>query len=204
MAAILLPCSRADGAAGLAVCATGRPAVTHGCAHDDMSERLGRHFHDARLAAGLAPGELAVRAGWDDPARGGDWVARFERTGVGSDRDIARLGAVLGIAPATVTELEGAERTRARAAWEAEASQPCEVECWVHPMPTQWSRLALPADLRGRDQVLAWLRSHPQWSAVVRCVVWDDRHRTFIHPDGSCRDVERTFGDEAGPAGGRG
>lgn len=161
-----------------------------------MSDRLSDHFRELRLRAGLSCGELATRAGWTDPSRGGEFVARFERSGRASDRALLRLAAALGVSLESVRELEGYERRRARAAWEQEMSAPADVECWAHPMPTQWVRLEIPASYRAPEELLAWLRDHPQWRSVLRCVAWDRRRATHIRPDGSTYEVERGFGDE--------
>lgn len=161
-----------------------------------MADRLASHFREMRVRAGLSCAALAARAGWSDARGGGDLVARFERTGRASDRTIAQLADALGIPREVVTELEGEDCKRERAAWEQEMSVPTEVTCHVHPMPTQWAPLAIPVSCRGREAILMWLRDHPQWRAVLRCVVWDRRRSTYIRPDGTTYEVERTFGEE--------
>ena len=102
-----------------------------------MPSVLSDFLRSARLAAGLRPGELALRAGWKDGSIGGSWIARFERDGdaIASDAQIARIAKALGLTPEEAFAHESADRTQARIEWNAWVDEPVERSMVIRLLP---------------------------------------------------------------------
>lgn len=159
--------------------------------------QLSDFLQQARLAAGLRPGELACRAGWKNAELGGNLIARLERDGdsVASDATISDLARALGISDETVAKLESEERRNARAAWQAWTREPIQTSLMVRMMPTMWHRVPIPPELTERTDVLAWARDHPNYRTLLRCIMWDRTHCTYLREDGTTYEAHAGFGD---------
>lgn len=165
-----------------------------------MATRLSQHFRDARIAAGLKPGQLASRAGLGTGDTGGSIVSRFEREGehVLSDRLLLQLASALGIPPDEVELLESEDRRRVRAEWDAWSREPVPPSFLVRMMPSMWHRVALPEGLVARDQILDWVQGAGRWAPYLRCICWSRRNATYIRADGTMYEVDASF-NEDGP-----
>lgn len=161
-----------------------------------MPTTLSLHFESVRLRLGLAPGEVARRAGWQDPAVGGSRLKEFERDGLASDAAIARWAQALDIPVSTIEALEGDERKRARAEWEAWANEPIEPQLSIRPFAGLWLRRPLPAELRARPEIERWVRDESEYRSLLRCVQWTRRTATYFRADGTTWEAESTFGDD--------
>lgn len=165
-----------------------------------MPTPLSLHIETVRLSLGLKPGQVAARAG-ADPSIGGCRVKEFERDGIASDGDIARWTAALGISPETVSALEGVERKRARAQWEAWAAVPIEPILSIKPIPAIWIRRPIPTEFTTREQIDAWVRNHSEYGWMLRSVQWSRTCATFYRPNGTSWENVVTFGEDGpGPS----
>jgi hypothetical protein len=160
-----------------------------------MPTPLSSHFESVRLQLGLAPGEVARRAGWHNPGIGGSRLKEFERSGQASDAAIARWAQALGIPESTIRALEGDECGRARAEWHAWANESTEPQLCVRPFAGLWIRRPLPVELRTRPEIERWVREESEYRSLLQCVQWTRRTATYFQADGVSWDAESTFGD---------
>jgi transcriptional regulator with XRE-family HTH domain len=165
-----------------------------------MPSALSDFLRSARLATGLRPGELALRAGWKDGSIGGSWIARFERDGdaIASDAQIARIAKALGLTPEEAFAHESAERTQARTEWNAWVDEPVERSMVIRLLPAVWGGREIPTELTTREEVIAWATELEPWKHALKCLQWSRRHATYIRPDGSHYHCEGGF-NEDGP-----
>ena len=165
-----------------------------------MPTRLSQRFQQARIAAGLKPGQLASLAGLGTEEVGGNLIARFERDGeeILSDRDLARIASALRIQADEAASLESEERRHARAEWEAWSNEPIPTSFYVRMMPAVWQQIAVPEAMTAPEQVLEWARGDVRWASFLRCLCWSRRHATYIRPDGTTYEVHTGF-NEDGP-----
>lgn len=165
-----------------------------------MPTRLSQRFQQARIAAGLKPGQLASLAGLGTEEVGGNLIARFERDGEDmlSDTKLAKIASALGIPSDEVASLETDERRRARAEWEAWSNEPIPTSFYVRMMPAVWHQVELPETVTTPEQALEWARSHSRWAPYLRCLCWSRRHATYIRPDGRSYEAHTGF-NEDGP-----
>lgn len=161
-----------------------------------MPTTLSSHFESVRLRLGLAPGEVARRAGWQDLGVGGCRLKEFERDGLASDAAIARWAQALEIPASAIEALEGEERKRARAEWESWANEPMEPQLSVRPFAGLWIRRPLPAELRARPEVERWVREESEYRSLLQCVQWTRRTATYFRADGATWEAESTFGED--------
>ena len=160
-----------------------------------MPTPLSSHFESVRLKIGLKPGEVAARAGWQDPAVGGSRLKQFERDGLASDATIARWAAALGIDREVIDALEGEERKRARAEWQQWAAEPMEPRLTIRPLPGLWLGRPLAAGLRDRQEIEEWVRYACDYRSLLRCVQWSRTQATFFREDGTSWESAISFGD---------
>ncbi|MFM8732519.1 MAG: hypothetical protein ACKOGJ_08440 [Phycisphaerales bacterium] len=161
-----------------------------------MPTPLSSHFESVRLGLGLKPGEVAARAGWRDAGIGGSRLKEFERDGIASDATIARWAAALGIPQETIDALEGDERKRARAEWQAWAAEPMEPRLTIRPFSGLWIGRPLPEDLRTREEIEHWVRNVCEYRSLLRCVQWSRIHATFFREDGTSWENDASFGED--------
>jgi transcriptional regulator with XRE-family HTH domain len=163
-----------------------------------MPTRLSQRFQQARIAAGLKPGQLASLVGLGTEEVGGNLIARFERDGEDmlSDRNLAKIASALGIPSDEVNSLETEERRHARAEWEAWSKEPIPTSFYVRMMPAVWHQVELPETVTTPAQVLEWARSDSRWAPYLRCLCWSRRHATYIRPDGTTYEAHTGFNEE--------
>ena len=166
-----------------------------------MPTPLSSHFESVRLRLGLKPGEVAARAGWKDPGIGGSRLKEFERDGIASDSTIARWAQALGIPQSDIDALEGDDRKRARAEWQAWAAEPMEPRFTIRPFSGMWVRQPLPPELGSREEIDHWVRNVCEYRSLLRCVQWTRIHATFFREDGTSWDNVASFGEDGpGPS----
>lgn len=156
-------------------------------------QALGRLIEQRRLAAGLRPGELALRAKLrgESPVGGND-VRDIELRGKGDITTVVRLLEALSIDDATVLAACGLDLADLRRRWDEWAAVPEPVVLSVRLVPAVWCQEAPPQGM-DREATLAWATGHPKWSQCLRCIRWSRRHCTYIRPDGTSYEVRAVF-----------
>lgn len=154
---------------------------------------LGRLIEQRRVAAGLRPGEMALRAKLQgDSPIGGAEVRRLELWGKANLTTIVRLLDTLSIDDATVLAASGLDLADLRRRWEEWAAVPEPVVMTVRLVAAVWCQVEPPMSLK-RDAILAWAMVHPKWGQYLRCIRWSRRDCTYIRPDGTSYEAHAVF-----------
>jgi len=158
-----------------------------------MRTPLGDHLESARLAAGLTPGQLAVRAGWTDASRGGARVRELELGGPASPETLRRVAAALGVDSAALEALRLQTEDLQREAWERGADQPVETRVSVRWLPGFMTGVAVPPEARQAPALLAWVITQARRTGCLHCIAWSRRRCTYVRGDGSTYEVQASF-----------
>ena len=158
-----------------------------------MRTPLGDHLESERLAAGLTPGQLALRAGWADASRGGARIRELELGGPATPETLRRVAMALGVPQAVLAQLQRLTEERQRQAWERWAEQPVELRVSVRLLPGFMAGVALPQGVQAPDAVLAWVTAEARRTGCLHCIQWSRRRCTYVRGDGSAYQVEASF-----------
>lgn len=154
---------------------------------------LGRLVERRRVALGLRPGELALRARLGRCAAiGGGVVRTFEIAGKADLVTIVRLLEVLEIDHHVVLKTSGLDLHALRQHWDQWAVVEVPITLSVRLMAAVWHVETAPAGV-SRDEVLEWARSHPEWKSCLRCLRWSRTHCTYLRQDGTSYEVNAAF-----------
>jgi hypothetical protein len=119
-----------------------------------MLNHLGNHFRAKRLERGLSPGDAARQLGYRNVSKGARRLRDLE-AGHGAPTDLlARLAALLGIAPETVGELLERDHRESAEAWERWASEPVLPQVVVRLLPGFFGTARLPDGVTTPEQAV--------------------------------------------------
>jgi hypothetical protein len=158
-----------------------------------MQDPLGSHLERCRLAAGLTPGQLALRAGWSDASRGGARVRELELTGEASQETLRRVVRALGVQADTVLALRQRSLDLRRQAWQRWADEPVPVSVAMRAFAGCMLGVQVPEARQQPAALQAWVTQAALRTGCLHCIAWSRRRCTYVRGDGSSYEVQASF-----------
>jgi hypothetical protein len=160
-----------------------------------MTNYLGEHFRDRRLAKELSLGQVARLLGYRNLSKGANKVSGFERTGFLRQDLLLGLMSVLDVGPQTVQDLVARDRQEYLREWERWADEPVPFQIVVRHLPGFVTSVEVPEGVTTPEQAVAHGRDLARRLSKKVFVVLSRRETVGISEEGEISGRHRATPD---------